>query len=324
MNGRERRIVGGTNVSVSQLGIGGGSLANVHGENGIHALMDGSWKLGLRYFDTAALYAAGESERRFGLGLRGRPRDDFVLSTKLGRFMHEGTIAYDYTAAGAEASLAGSLDRLGLGGVDVVFIHDLTPALHGDSFKRQFRTAMEGAYPHLDGLRSRGVIGAVGIAMADADVALRFAREGQFDCFMLAGGYTLLEHSSLETLLAHCTANGSSVMVAAPFNTGILATGAIEGARFGYQPAPPEVLARTAAIEAVCRRLGVSLPAAALQFPLAHPAVVSVVVGHQSVAEVQANLDLLAEPIPQELWHELKRTGLLPDAAPVPQQVDNE
>lgn len=318
MNGRDRRMAGHTRVSVSRLGIGGGSLANVHGEDGIRALLDGSWDCGLRYFDTAALYAAGESERRFGLGLRTRPRDDFVLSTKLGRFSHNGAIAYDYTAAGAEASLAASLDRLGLGRVDIVFIHDLTPALHGESFERQFRTAMGGAYPYLDGLRSKGIIGAVGIAMADADVALRFAQAGRFDCFMLAGGYTLLEHASLETLLAHCSSDGSSVMVAAPFNTGILATGAIEGARFGYQPAPLEVIARTAAIEAICLRFGVSLPAAALQFPLAHPAVVSVVAGHQSMAEVQANLDLLAQPIPQEFWHDLKRSGLLPAAAPVP------
>ena len=211
------------------------------------------------------------------------------------------------------------MTRLGVDRLDIVFIHDLTPRHHGDNYERQFRTAMEGAYPFLADLRSKGVIGAVGVGMAFPEVCLRFAKEGQFDCFMLAGAYTLLQHASLDTLLPHCEGAGSSVMVAAPFNTGILATGAIEGARFEYMPASPEVLARTAGIEAICRRHGVRLPAAALQFPLAHPAVVSAVVGNQSMAEVTANLELLAEPIPEGMWQELKGAGLLPAHAPVPQ-----
>ncbi len=316
--GCERQPVGATGLTVSRLGVGGGSLANVHGDAGVGALLDGSWAAGLRYFDTASFYAAGESERRFGVELRGRPRDDYVLSTKLGRFVRDGREVFDYTAAGAEATLAGSLRRLGLGRVDIVFIHDLTPALHGSDFESQYRIAMEGAYPYLAELRAQGVIRAVGIAMADAEVSLRFARDGQFDCFMLAGGYTLLEHASLGTLLRNCAASGGSVMVAAPFNTGILAIGAVEGARFFYKPATPNILARTAAIEAVCRHHAVPLTAAALQFPLAHPAVVSVVAGHQSVAEVQANLDLLDQAIPEAFWHELKAAGLLPADAPTP------
>ncbi len=319
MNGRDRRPVGGTGLAVSALGIGGGSLANAGGSNVVRTLLDGAWDRGLRYFDTAALYAAGDSERRFGTGLRERPRDDYVLSTKLGRFASAaGQDAYDYTAAGAERTLAGSMARLGLDRVDIVFIHDLTPALHGDSYEDQFRTCMAGAFPFLDGLRARGTIRAVGIAMADAEVALRFAREGRFDCFMLAGGYTLLRHGSHDTLLAHCARSGSAVMVAAPFNTGILATGAVPGARLDYAPAPPEALAQVAAIEATCRRHGVTLAAAALQFPLAHPAIASVVAGHQATAELDANLALLAEPIPAGFWAELKATGLLAEDVPVP------
>lgn len=319
MNGRDRRPVGGTGLAVSALGIGGGSLANAGGDDAVRLLLDGAWDRGLRYFDTAALYAAGDSERRFGAGLRDRPRDEYVLSTKLGRFIDAaGEVAYDYTAAGAERTLAGSLGRLGLDRVDIVFIHDLTPALHGASYEDRFRTCMAGAFPFLDGLRARGTIRAVGIAMADADVALRFAREGRFDCFMLAGGYTLLRHGSHDTLLDHCAGSGSTVMVAAPFNTGILATGAVPGARLDYAPAPPEVLARVAAIEAVCRHHGVSLPAAALQFPLAHPAVASVVAGHQATSELDANLALLAEPIPAAFWAELKVTRLLAENVPVP------
>ena len=319
MNGRDRRPVGGTELAVSALGIGGGSLANAGGDGAVRMLLDGAWDRGLRYFDTAALYAAGDSERRFGVGLRDRPRDEYVLSTKLGRFVDAaGEVAYDYTASGVERTLAGSMERLGLNRVDVVFIHDLTPALHGAAFEDRFRACMAGAYPFLDGLRARGTIGAVGIAMADADVALRFAREGRFDCFMLAGGYTLLRHGSHDTLLAHCARSGSAVMVAAPFNTGILATGAVPGARLDYAPAPPEVLVRVAAIEAACRRHGVSLPAAALQFPLAHPAVASVVAGHQATTELDANLALLAAPIPMEFWAELKAAGLLALEVPVP------
>ena len=315
MNGR---AVAGTGLTVSALGIGGGSLANVHGQEGIRVLLDGAWERGLRYFDTAALYAAGESERRFGMELRQRARNEYVLSTKLGRFSVDGRDAYDYSAPGAERTLTGSMDRLGIGRVDIVFIHDLTPALHGETFEAQFRTCMDGAYKFLDGLRARGQIRAVGIAMADADTALRFAHAGQFDCFMLAGGYTLIDHQSRHTLLAHCAKTGSAVMVAAPFNTGILATGAVPGARFGYQPAPPNILANVARMEAVCSRHGVKLAAAALQFPLAHPAVASVVAGHQSVEELDTNLSLLATAIPRAFWAEMVECGLLAGDAPTP------
>ena len=319
MSGTERQLVGTTGLSVSRLGVGGGSLANLQGDAGIRGLLAGCWDLGLRYFDTAALYAAGESERRFGAGLAGLPRDEYVLSTKLGRYSRGGGSAFDYTADGARASLETSLDRLGTDRIDIVFIHDVTPALLGQAFERHFHAAMTGAYPYLADLRARGVIGAVGVAMADAAVSLRFAEAGAFDCFMLAGGYTLLEHASLDTLLRHCTEHSRSVMVAAPFNTGILATGAIEGARFNYQPAPQDILARTARIEAICRRHGVRLPAAALQFPLAHPAVASVVAGHQSVSELHANLQLLAEPIADAFWQELKQEQLLLRDAPTPE-----
>ena len=274
--------------------------------------------LGPPHFDTAALYAAGESERRFGACLPDRPRQDYALSTKLGRCVRDGREIFDYTATGAEASLDASIRRLGGIVPDIVFIHDLTRTMHGQAFERQFATTMNGAYTFLDRLRAQGVIRAVGIAMADAAASLRFAEEARIDCFILAGAYTLLVHASLDTLLAHCALDGSAVLVAAPFNTGILATGAIRGARFGYKPASADLLVRIAAIEAVCRPHRVRLPAAALQFPLAHPAVVSVVAGHQSPAEVQANLGRLAEPIPPEFWYHLKAAGLFPASAPTP------
>lgn len=312
----ERRPVARTSLAVSRLGVGGGSLSNKGGDDGVRAMLDHAWQSGLRYFDTAPLYAAGDSETRFGAALRHRPRSEFVLSTKVGRFIEDGREVYDYSAAGVERSIERSLARLGLDRIDIAFIHDATPALHGDAFPRQFAAAMAGAYPALARMRAAGTISAVGVAMADADVCVQFARAGDFDCFMLAGGYTLLRHGSLDTLLADCTRTGASVMVAAPFNTGILATGAVEDARFDYRPASPDIIDRAAKLDAICRSHGVPLAAASLQFPLAHPAIASVVTGHLTPAEVARNIELLGTPIPKAVWSDMKHNGLLPPHAP--------
>jgi D-threo-aldose 1-dehydrogenase len=177
---------------------------------------------------------------------------------------------------------------------------------------------MEGAYPALAELRAAGVVRAIGVGVKDWDVCLRYLRAGDFDCVMLAGQYTLLCQDALPELLPHCARTGVAVLLAAPFNSGILATGAAPGARYFYEPASPEILARTRRLEAVCGRHEVPLAAAALQFPLAHAAVASVVAGARSRAEVEANVQLVRRPIPSALWQELKEEGLLPVAAPVP------
>jgi len=307
----ERRRIGSTALTVTRLGVGGGSSFTRAGDD----LLDACWDAGLRHFDTSPLYASGDSERRFGKALAGRPRAEFVLSTKVGRL---GERAFGYSAADVRASLERSLERLGLDRVDMVMIHDVDPDLHGENFERCFALAMGETYPVLERLRAQGAIGAVGVGVKNWDVCLRFARAGNFDCFMLAGGYTLLQHGSLAEFLAHCAAHRISVMVAAPYNTGILATGSIEGARYYYQPAPPEILARVRALEVVCARHDTPLAAAALQFPLHHPAVASVVVGHSHAEEVHRNLALLRRPIPPALWVELKQAGLIPAAAPTP------
>jgi D-threo-aldose 1-dehydrogenase len=306
------RVPVGTGVAVSRLGVGGGSSFGRAGDAGV-ALVDACWDAGLRYFDTAPLYLGGESERRFGEALAHRPRDAFVLSTKVGRLAPE---RFDYTRAGVAASLAASLERLRLTRIDIALIHDVDPDLHGEAFGRRFDEAMEGAYALLSEWRAQGHVRAIGVGVKDWDVCLRFARAGQFDCIMLAGGYTLLQHGALAELLPHCEAHGIPVLLAAPFNTGILATGAVPDARYYYQPAPEAILERTRAIEAICARHGVPLPAAALQFPLQHPAVASVVVGHERPGEVARNLALLRHPIPAALWAELKEEALLPEAAP--------
>jgi D-threo-aldose 1-dehydrogenase len=288
-------------LPLSRLGIGGGSLINATGEAGVRAILDTAWEAGLRYFDTAALYADGDSERRFGAALRHRPRHEFILSTKIGRF----ATGFDYTAAGTEAAIAASLARLGMDRLNIALIHDVIPALHGDAFEARFAEAMTGAYPVLHRLRAEGRIDAIGIALRDPDVALRFLKAGDFDCLMLAGGWTLLQRDAGAALLPHCAAQGVTVMAAAPFNTGILATGAVPDARYNYAPAPPAIMARVAAIETLCARHDLPLAAAALQFPLRHPAVASVVVGHQTSREVLANLALIDRAIPEAFWEEL-------------------
>jgi len=308
----DRRRVGRTALTVSRLGVGGGS-SFVRSEGS--GLLDACWEAGLRYFDTAPLYGGGESERRFGESLVNRPRDDYVLSTKVGR---NGPSEFDYSAPGVTGSIERSLARLGLTRIDIVYIHDVDPDLHGDGFERRFEEAIGDAYPALAKLRDSGTIGAIGVGLKNWEVALRLAQAVRLDCIMLAGGYTLLQHGGLRELLPWCQANGVSVVVAAPYNTGILATGAIEGARYYYQPATAEIVARTSELEQVCARHGAPLAAAALQFPLHHPAVASVVVGHEHASEVTRNVDLLEGPIPVALWSELKDRLLIPSEAPTP------
>lgn len=308
----ERRRVGATALFVSRLAVGGGS-SFVRSED--NDLLDACWDAGLRYFDTAPLYGGGESERRFGASLARRSRDEFVLSTKAGR---NGTESFDYSTEGVTRSLQGSLERLGLSRVDIVYLHDVDPDMHGSDFERRFEQATTQAYPALAKLRDAETIGAIGIGLKDWDVALRLAQTCRLDCIMLAGGYTLLQHGGLRELLPWCEANGVSVILAAPYNTGILASGAVEGARYYYRPAPPDIVARTRALEAVCARHDVPLAAAALQFPLHHPAVVSVAVGHERASEVARNIALLELRIPVALWSELKDRALIPREAPTP------
>jgi D-threo-aldose 1-dehydrogenase len=256
-----------------------------------------------------------------------------VISTKVGRLMKpvEGgvapgvesgaapfEVAFDYSYDGTMRSLEHSLQRLGTNALDIVLIHDVNRRWQGDRVDERYREAMSGAHRALAELRSGGAIKAFGVGVNDWSILLRFAADGDFDCFMLAGRYTLLDHTALETFMPECERRGISVLMAAPFNSGILATGAHPGATFFYVEAEPEIVSRTRRIEAVCARHGVSLAAAALQFPLAHPAVASVVTGMRSAAEADANVAHCRAPIPQAFWDELKHERLIADQAPVP------
>jgi D-threo-aldose 1-dehydrogenase len=334
----DRRQLGRTPIEVTALGFGAAPLGGLFSEvtdADAGAAVRAALAAGITYFDTAPLYGHGLSEHRLGEALRWVPRDRVVVSTKVGRLLRplpagrpqSGLFAaplpfewvFDYGYAGTIRSLEDSLQRLGLARVDVALIHDVVPRWQGDDYERRFHESMEGAYRALADLRRQGRVAAIGAGVKDAEVCLRYATAGDFDCFMLSGQYTLLDQNALPELLPHCARSGIAVLLASPFNSGILATGARPDARYVYEPAPPEVLERVRRLEQACGRHGVPLAAAALQFPLAHPALAAVVPGARSAAEVEANLALFRRPIPAALWQELKADGLLPAEAPVPQ-----
>ncbi|HSC23795.1 MAG TPA: aldo/keto reductase [Casimicrobiaceae bacterium] len=316
-----------------KLGYGGGTLFPVSGERDAEDVLAHAYERGFRYFDTAPFYARGLGEHWFGAALRQRNRDDFLLSTKVGRLLrpncgaaaHDGLafdIGYDYSYDGALRSLDDSLQRLGLCRVDIVYLHDVNPRWQGADYERRFDEAMRGAYPALERLRAEGVVRAIGVGVKGADVCLRFARAGDFDFFMLAGGYTLLDHAdALDAFLPHCERNGIGVVVASPFNSGILATGAVSGATFFYAEAPAEIVDRTRRLQAICDEHHVPLGAAALQFTLAHPAVASAVCGYRTTREVDTNLAWSTLRIPAELWRTLEAERLIDERASTPDRT---
>jgi D-threo-aldose 1-dehydrogenase len=333
----DTRRLGRNNLRVNQLGFGGAPLGNLFSEldegDATHAVAS-AFASGIRFFDTAPLYGHGLSEHRIGAALRHRRRDDFVLATKVGRLLRpdpaaDGGLyrkilpfatAYDYSYDGVLRSIEDSLQRLGLARIDIVHIHDVDVWTHGSqaAMDARFAEVMKGGYRALLRLREEKAIGAIGVGVNEWQACQRFAAEGDFDCFLLAGRYTLLEQAALDSFLPLCVARDIAVIIGGPFNTGILATGAMEGATYDYRPAPAEVMARVRRIEAICRSHGVALASAALQFPLHHPAVSSVIPGARSAAEIAANVATFDAPIPPALWAELKQAGLLRPDAPTP------
>ncbi|MBX9699271.1 MAG: aldo/keto reductase, partial [Acetobacteraceae bacterium] len=270
--------------------------------------------------------------------LRQRPREEFVISSKIGRVLRasrpgeaapEGlrpnglpgfVPAFDYTYDGVMRSLEQTCLRTGLSRIDVLFIHDVDFWTVRDRalLEERFRTVMDGGYRALDELRRAGVIGAFGCGLNEADMCLRFARAGDFDCMILAGRYTLLEQAALDDFMPYAAERGVGVVIGGPYNSGILVGPVTDAATHDYAAAPPALIAKARRIEAVCLRHGVPLAAAALQFPLAHPAVSAVIPGALSRSELEQNLAYFRHPIPTALWAELKAEGLLAQAAPVP------
>ena len=337
----KRRKVGRTKLEVTELGLGGapmgGFRATISDAEAVKLTNDG-YDVGLRYFDTSPYYGYGRSELRMGAALREKPRDSYVLSTKIGRVMHamkpgekppadfrENGLpgfapVYDYTYDGVMRSLEHSHMRLGLQKIDIALIHDVDFWTTKDRavLEERFRTVMDSGYRALDDLRRAGIIGAIGVGINEADTSTRFIKAGDFDCMLLAGRYTLLEQGALEEFLPECTKRHVSVILGGPYNSGILTGSVKPGATHDYVAAPAALIEKAQKIEAVCTRHGVPLGAAAMQFPLFHPAFCSVIPGALSTAEVKQNVSHMSVRIPVELWSELKREKLLDPAAPTP------
>ncbi|HTV45670.1 MAG TPA: aldo/keto reductase [Stellaceae bacterium] len=328
----EKRRIGRTSLRVSAVGLGcatlGGSRIGVSRAEA-EAIVRAAWAAGLRYIDAAPYYGFGQAERCVGDAMRAAPRDAWVLSTKVGRLLRPHPAAetgdpdrpampfeavYDYSYDGIMRSFEDSLQRLGLARIDILYVHDIGAMQHGVAHPRLMRTLRESGYRALTELRGAGVVQAIGIGVNEREVLLEALQWGQWDAFLLAGRYTLLEQAPLDDLLPQCQAAGTSIVIGGPLNSGILAG----RDTWNYRAAPPEIVARVAAIGTVCDRHRVPLAAAALQFPLAHPAVAAIIPGPRSVAELHANLELLRHPIPAELWVELRDAGLLRPEAPTP------
>ena len=334
MDPSARRNLGRSKVSLTAIGLGGAPMGNLFrlvAEGDARATVEAAWNAGLRYFDTAPLYGHGLGEQRIGAALRSRPRDDFIVSTKVGRLLVPDAAAdggayvqvpphrpvFDYSRDGTLRSVEASLARLGLDRVDLLLIHDIDAFTHGpDEQAQRYREAMAGAYPALVELRRAGTVGAIGLGVNDWRVCVRAAEDGDFDGFLVAGRYTLLEQEPLDSFLPMCARRGIGVIAAGVYNSGILATGPGPDAMYNYRPAPADIQARAGRIGRVCLSHGVTLAAAALRLPSMHPAIASIVLGMRDADEVARNLVLARQSIPDGLWRDLKAEGLLHPAAP--------
>jgi len=332
-----KRKVGRTDVHASVLGLGSAPLGNLFEEldhDTALATVREALDAGVGYFDTAPQYGHGRSEHRLGHILRECPRDSFVLSTKVGRLLvpvDRSEIAHvrwrdplpfriehDYTRDGVLRSIEHSYQRLGMNRIDLVYIHDVDVMHHGEAYDEKLKEALDGAVPALAELRDARVIGGYGIGVNEVEPCIAFAKNSDLDAMMLAGRYTLLEQGGLNDLLPLAEQDGFSIVVAGPFNSGILATGARDGATYQYAAANEDVLNRVQRIEAVCSAHSVPLGAAAIQFPLGEPSVATVVTGAVKPEEISQNASWMTHPIPSGLWSDLKTERLIAEACKVP------
>ncbi|AFZ28205.1 putative oxidoreductase, aryl-alcohol dehydrogenase like protein (plasmid) [Cylindrospermum stagnale PCC 7417] len=332
MNPLQKTSLGSTGLEVTRLGLGCTSLGGMYediSEEQAFELVHRSLSLGLNLFDTAPFYGSGKSEERLGKALAEIPRDQFVLATKVGRtliptlgddrgkkiFVNPLPFrpVFDFSYDGVMRSFEESLTRLKSDRIDIVHIHD--PDDH-------YQEAIESAYPALEKLRSQGVIRAISVGMKQWQMLVRFAHEGDFDCFLLAGRYTLLDQSAMSKLFPLCIKKNISVILGGTYNSGILATGVQSGAKYDYAEAPPEIVDRVRRIEAVCDHYQVSLKAAASQFALAHSAVTTIIPGAASVKQMNENFNLLQQNIPDDFWTELQAKKLINQDAPLPKVTE--
>lgn len=342
VNAGDKQSIGSQGLELTRLGLGGTSYANMYSAVSESVAVDiiaAAFGVGIRYFDTAPLYGFGLSESRLGAGLAQVDRAGCVVSSKVGyTLVPRGTSkppvevfvdtpplasAFDYSRDTILRSLDESLERLKLSRIDLVYVHDPDRCISIDlnfdpNQETDYKQVLDETFPALAELRSQGVIGAIGVGMNQWQMLCDFARAADFDCFLLAGRYTLLEQNSAAELLPLCQERNIRIVIGGPYNSGILASGAVDGAYYNYAAAPDEILEKTRQIEAVCRRHGVALAAAALQFPFGHPAVAAVIPGARSVSELEANVLHFATEIPSQMWQELRELGLLHPEAPLP------
>ncbi len=335
-----RRRIGKTTLSVTEMGLGTTPLGNLYRAMDIAdavATVQAAYDGGIRYIDTAPLYGFGLAETRLAQATAPLPRSELVISSKVGYRLEPADASNhkpgiwdrplpmrsvnDFSRDAVLRSIEGSLQRLKVDALDMVAIHDPDESVFlkpGDDpyAHSHFKEAMEQAYPTLAELRGQGVIKAVGVGMNQWQMLCDFAEAGDFDYFLLAGRYTLLDQDSLARLLPLCEARSISLIIGGPYNSGILATGAAPGATYDYSPAGPEMLNRVRRIETICARHGLPLQAAALQFPLRNPVVAAIIPGARSVDEIASNLGFLNHPIPGDFWAELKAERLIDPASP--------
>lgn len=331
------RQVGSTALHLPPLGLGvahlGGMYGNVPGDQA-RSTLQAAWDGGTRFFDTAPWYGRGKSEHRLGAFLMDQPRGDFILTTKIGRVLHRPAdparfdiapwsgglgfeVEFSYSYDAVMRAYEQSLMRLGLDTIDALLIHDPDPVVHGDQFATRMAELEQGGIRALEELKAGGQIKAIGMGLNTFEALEHCANRVPLDFLIIAMPYTLLDQSALAAM-DDLARRGISVIIGAPYASGILVTGPVPGARYRYQPAPPEIMAKAAAIEAVCTAHGVALASAALHFALAHPAVVSTIPGAARPEEARATLAAYAAPPPKALWADLKAAGLVAAGAPVP------
>lgn len=330
--------LGNGGVTLTEIGMGTAPLGNLYrpvADDEAHAVLERAWEAGLRYYDTAPLYGYGLSETRLNRFLRNKPREDYVISTKVGRLLQacpperrDGVgkwfdvpsrrEIYDYSYDGVMRSLDASLERLGLDRIDILFVHDIDVPNQGSraNVNAKVDQLMAGGYHALERMRNEGVIRAFGAGVNEWEVCQQLAERGDFDLFLLAGRYTLLEQAAIESFLPMAQARGIGIITGGPYNSGILATGAREGAMYNYDPAPADVLAKVREIEEICAAHSVRLVDAAFRFPLLHPATLSVIPGGAGLTEMESNLAAARAEIPAGLWSDLKSAGLMRADAP--------
>lgn len=340
MKKRRFKAPSGATIDFTELGFGSAPLGNLYkarSDKEADETFAAAWKAGLRYYDTAPLYGLGLAETRLNRFLRGKKRSDYVLSTKVGRLLEACPPAlrtgigkffdtpsrrevFDYTYDGIMRSFETSLERLGIDTIDILYVHDVDVFTHGSEELRDthVKTLMEHGYKALIRLRDEKTIKAFGAGINEWQVAETLAKQGDFDLFLLAGRYTLLEQEALQSFLPLTEERGIGIVLGGPYNSGILATGAKPGATYDYTKAPAAILKQVAAIDRICKRHKVKLPEAALRFPLHHPSVVSVIPGAASPKEVVLNVATMSAKIPKGLWKDLKAEGLMRSDAPVP------